>query len=38
VTKDVHDAGCKIAIQLVHAGGQAKAKFSGSTPVSPSDI
>ena len=38
VTKAVHDAGCKIAIQLVHAGGQAKAKFSGSTPVAPSDI
>ncbi len=38
LTRAVHDAGCKIAIQLVHAGGQANSKFSGSTPVAPSDI
>jgi 2,4-dienoyl-CoA reductase-like NADH-dependent reductase (Old Yellow Enzyme family) len=38
MTRVVHDAGCKIAIQLVHAGGQAKEKVSGSIPVAPSDI
>jgi 2,4-dienoyl-CoA reductase-like NADH-dependent reductase (Old Yellow Enzyme family) len=38
MTRVVHDAGCKIAMQLVHAGGQAKAKFAGSTPVAPSGI
>ena len=38
MTRVVHDAGCKIAMQLVHAGGQAKEKVSGSTPVAPSGI
>ena len=38
MSRVVHDAGCKIAMQLVHAGGQANEKVSGSIPVAPSDI
>ncbi len=38
LTRTVHDADCKIAIQLVHAGGQAGSKASEHTPVAPSAI
>lgn len=38
LTSAVHDAGGKIAIQLVHAGGQTSSKFMGTTPVAPSSI
>jgi len=34
----VHNSGGKIAMQLVHAGGQAHSKASGHTPVAPSAI
>ncbi len=36
MTKAVHDLGGKIAVQLVHAGGMAKSKTIGRTPVAPS--
>ncbi len=36
LTKVVHEAGGKIAIQLVHAGGQTKRKYIGKNPVAPS--
>jgi len=38
LTRTVHDAGGKIAIQLVHAGGQASAATSGRQPVAPSAV
>jgi 2,4-dienoyl-CoA reductase-like NADH-dependent reductase (Old Yellow Enzyme family) len=38
ISSAVHDAGSKIAVQLVHAGGQARTKASGYTPVAPSGI
>ena len=38
LTKTVHDNGSKIAIQLVHAGGQANSNSAGTTPLAPSDI
>jgi 2,4-dienoyl-CoA reductase-like NADH-dependent reductase (Old Yellow Enzyme family) len=34
----VHDAGGKIAVQLVHAGGKANAKAIGRQPLAPSSI
>lgn len=34
----VHDLGGKIAVQLVHAGGQALPENSGATPLAPSAI
>lgn len=38
MTRAVHDAGSKIAIQLVHAGGQAGKKYAGNLLVAPSGI
>ncbi len=38
ITRTVHDLGGKIAIQLVHAGGQADLKASGRKPVAPSAV
>ncbi len=38
LTRAVNDAGGKIVIQLVHAGGQASSKASGHKPVAPSAI
>jgi len=38
MTQAVHDSGGKIAIQLVHAGGQADSKSAGRQPVAPSAI
>lgn len=34
----VHEAGGKIAIQLVHAGGQANAEIAGRQPLAPSAV
>jgi 2,4-dienoyl-CoA reductase-like NADH-dependent reductase (Old Yellow Enzyme family) len=38
LTKAVHDAGGRIAIQLVHAGGQADPKSAGHRTVAPSSV
>jgi 2,4-dienoyl-CoA reductase-like NADH-dependent reductase (Old Yellow Enzyme family) len=38
MTDTVHNAGCKIAIQLVHAGGQADQKVSGHPTLAPSAV
>jgi len=38
MTNEVHEAGGKIVIQLVHAGGQADEKSSGYPPLAPSAI
>lgn len=38
LTRAVHDAGGKIAVQLVHAGGQANSKNAGRQPLAPSAI
>ena len=38
LVKTVHDAGGKIAVQLVHAGGQALPGNSGEQPVAPSAV
>ena len=38
LTSAVHDAGGKIAVQLVHAGGQANAKAIGRQPLAPSAV
>jgi 2,4-dienoyl-CoA reductase-like NADH-dependent reductase (Old Yellow Enzyme family) len=38
LTKTVHDAGGKIAVQLVHAGGQTNASYAGRQPLAPSAI
>ncbi|MCP3898280.1 MAG: NADH:flavin oxidoreductase [Desulfobacteraceae bacterium] len=38
MTNEVHKAGGKIVIQLVHAGGQADQKSSGFPPLAPSAI
>jgi 2,4-dienoyl-CoA reductase-like NADH-dependent reductase (Old Yellow Enzyme family) len=38
LTAAVHDAGGKIAIQLVHAGGQTDAKTVGRQPLAPSGV
>jgi 2,4-dienoyl-CoA reductase-like NADH-dependent reductase (Old Yellow Enzyme family) len=38
LVKAVHDAGGKMAIQLVHAGGKASSKAMGRQPVAPSSI
>ena len=38
LTRTVHDAGGKIAIQLVHAGGQANEQNSGKRAVAPSAV
>ena len=38
ITKAVHDAGGKICIQLVHAGGQTDSATAGQTPLAPSAV
>ena len=38
LTRAVHGEGGKICLQLVHCGGQASAKTSGSRPVAPSAV
>jgi 2,4-dienoyl-CoA reductase-like NADH-dependent reductase (Old Yellow Enzyme family) len=38
LAKAVHDAGGKMAVQLVHAGGKASSKAMGRQPVAPSSI
>ncbi len=38
MTSAVHDAGGKIAIQLVHAGGQTDSKNAGRQPLAPSAV
>lgn len=38
LTRAVHDAGGKIAVQLVHAGGKANAKSAGRQPLAPSSV
>lgn len=38
MTKSVHDAGGKICIQLVHAGGQTDSATAGRTPLAPSSV
>lgn len=38
MTKAVHDAGGRIALQLAHAGSQANAALSGQRPVGPSAL
>jgi 2,4-dienoyl-CoA reductase-like NADH-dependent reductase (Old Yellow Enzyme family) len=38
LARAVHDAGGKIAVQLVHAGGKADAKATGRQPLAPSSV
>ncbi len=38
LTRAVHDAGGRIAVQVAHAGGQTDAKTAGRTPVAPSAV
>ncbi|PNV86929.1 MAG: NADH-dependent flavin oxidoreductase [Desulfobacteraceae bacterium] len=38
LTRTVHDAGGKIAVQLVHAGGQTDANNAGRQPLAPSAV
>jgi 2,4-dienoyl-CoA reductase-like NADH-dependent reductase (Old Yellow Enzyme family) len=38
LTSAVHDAGARIAIQLVHAGGQTDARNAGRQPLAPSAV
>jgi 2,4-dienoyl-CoA reductase-like NADH-dependent reductase (Old Yellow Enzyme family) len=38
LTSAVHDAGAKIAVQLVHAGGQTNTKHAGRQPLAPSAV
>ena len=38
LTGAVHDAGATVAVQLVHAGGQASSKTAGRTPLAPSAV
>jgi 2,4-dienoyl-CoA reductase-like NADH-dependent reductase (Old Yellow Enzyme family) len=38
LTSSVHDAGGKIAIQLVHSGGQTDTKIAGKQPRAPSSV
>ncbi len=38
MTSTIHDAGGKIAVQLVHAGGQTDAKNAGRQPLAPSAV
>ena len=38
MTHAVHDAGGKIAVQLVHGGGQSNAKTAGRKPIAPSAV
>ncbi|MBW2557061.1 MAG: NADH:flavin oxidoreductase, partial [Deltaproteobacteria bacterium] len=38
LTRAVHAAGGKIAVQLVHAGGQTDAKNAGRQPLAPSAV
>jgi 2,4-dienoyl-CoA reductase-like NADH-dependent reductase (Old Yellow Enzyme family) len=38
LTSSVHDAGGKIAVQLVHAGGQTDANNAGRQPLAPSAV
>jgi 2,4-dienoyl-CoA reductase-like NADH-dependent reductase (Old Yellow Enzyme family) len=38
LTRAVHQSGGKIAIQLVHAGGQTSSKTTGAKPLAPSSV
>ena len=38
MTNAVHEAGGKIAVQLVHAGGQSNAEIAGRQPLAPSAV
>jgi 2,4-dienoyl-CoA reductase-like NADH-dependent reductase (Old Yellow Enzyme family) len=38
LTSSVHDAGGKIAVQLVHAGGQTDTRNAGRQPLAPSSV
>ena len=38
MTKAVHEAGGKIAVQLVHGGGQRNAEIAGRQPFAPSAV
>jgi len=38
MTRTVHDAGSKICIQLVHAGGQTDSANAGQQPIAPSSV
>ena len=38
LTSTVHNAGGKIAIQLVHAGGETKSTYAGRQPLAPSAV
>jgi 2,4-dienoyl-CoA reductase-like NADH-dependent reductase (Old Yellow Enzyme family) len=38
LTSAVHDAGGKIAVQLVHAGGQTNSTYTGRQPLAPSAV
>jgi len=38
MTKTVHEAGSKIAVQLVHGGGQSNAEIAGRQPFAPSAV
>lgn len=38
MTQAVHDAGGKIAVQLVHAGGQTDSENAGQQPLAPSSV
>jgi 2,4-dienoyl-CoA reductase-like NADH-dependent reductase (Old Yellow Enzyme family) len=38
LTRAVHDAGGKVAIQLVHSGGETDAKTAGQQPLAPSGV
>jgi 2,4-dienoyl-CoA reductase-like NADH-dependent reductase (Old Yellow Enzyme family) len=38
MTDAVHEAGCKVAVQLVHAGGQADTEIAGRQPLAPSAV
>lgn len=38
LTQTIHDAGSKICMQLVHAGGQTTSKVAGRHPLAPSSV
>ena len=38
ITSAVHEAGGKICMQMVHVGGQTRAKMAGSRPLAPSEV
>ncbi|MBW2612820.1 MAG: NADH:flavin oxidoreductase, partial [Deltaproteobacteria bacterium] len=38
LTRDVHDAGGKVALQIVHAGGETDANTAGRQPLAPSSV